>query len=68
MSNIDYDELKKIINLNCTICNDNFDNKKKLSIIKCSHIFHKDCLDEYIKDNNNNNEVKLNCPKCKKEF
>jgi len=69
ISNINYDELKKIINLNCSICNDNFDNNKKISIIKCSHIFHKDCLDEYIKDNiNNNKETKLNCPKCKKEF
>ena len=69
MSNINYDELKKILNLNCTICNDNFENNKKISIIKCSHIFHKECLDEYIKDNiNNNNEIKLYCPKCRKEF
>jgi len=45
------------INENCSICLDNFDNKK-LKTLKCKHNFHADCIIAWL-------EIKQECPNCR---
>ena len=47
---------------NCSICLDEFKNEDILKKLNCNHIFHKDCLEPWINNNN------LNCPLCRREF
>lgn len=45
----------------CMICMDEFKDQEKVKQIKCGHIFHKECLVQWILNQNN-------CPICNKEF
>ncbi|KRW99292.1 hypothetical protein PPERSA_07064 [Pseudocohnilembus persalinus] len=40
---------KDIEGNSCTICMDYFEEKQMLSILPCKHIFHKQCLSEWLK-------------------
>ena len=49
------------IDENCSICFDNLQDTQ-ISKLTCDHTFHKECINNYIKNNMvNNNEVSL-CP------
>lgn len=48
----------KNTNDNCPIC---LENIQITYILKCSHIFHTNCLEKWTKDNNS-------CPLCRKEL
>ena len=43
---------------NCTICLEDFKNKDKALILPCIHLFHKNCIKNWLKKQNN-------CPICK---
>ena len=45
---------------NCTICLEDFSIGDHIRILPCNHIYHKDCIDEWIMKENN-------CPICRKE-
>ena len=48
--------------LKCSICLDNlFSEKTDVSVPKCGHMYHKDCLENYMK-------IKKNCPNCRSEI
>lgn len=55
-------DLKKVLiedsNLECSICLNNFSNDNKGYQIKCEHIFHKDCIEEWM-------ERSKTCPICR---
>ena len=42
----------------CSICLDNFDVGQKISELSCHHLFHKECLEQWMQDNHN-------CPLCR---
>ena len=43
---------------------------ESIPLEKCEHIFHKECLYEYIKDKINNRQINFKCPNedCKQEL
>jgi hypothetical protein len=45
----------------CTICYENLEKDEIVSELKCEHIFHKECIDEYLKNYN------YKCPVCRSE-
>jgi len=47
---------------NCSICLEEFKNEDILKKLNCDHIFHKDCLQPWINNNNNNKT----CPLCRR--
>lgn len=47
---------------NCTICVNNFIDNMEIYRTPCEHIFHKDCLNKYLKKIHKKN--KLTCPNC----
>ena len=47
----------------CTICYENYNEITEISILQCSHNYHKNCLKKWICDNNKNN-----CPYCRKNI
>ena len=61
-------ENKKTIEIetNCPICFDSIYTVKKKTLIylNCSHIFHNNCLQEWVKTQSKNNNV-INCPLCR---
>jgi len=59
------DDLKDS-NLNkCSLCNETFLNSDKVKIFSCKkHIFHRGCLENFIKSNNNS----TNCPRCESDI
>ena len=55
---------KKIDNEDCSICLENYKEThtdKYITILKCDHVFHSECIDEWIRFNGNN----ARCPLCK---
>lgn len=42
------DEIKTI-NDKCVICIDNFNDKDKICILKCKHIYHQECIENWLK-------------------
>lgn len=61
-----YNNLKETILIQdseeeCSICLEKFKKKEKKIIIKCSHEFHKNCIKEWLKNNNT-------CPLCRIEL
>lgn len=46
-------------NISCSICYDNILHDRPLSHLTCGHIFHKNCLDEWL-------ERSKTCPECRK--
>ena len=51
-------ELNKFKSKNCTICLEDFKVKDKLIYLPCFHLFHKDCIISWAKENSI-------CPLCK---
>ena len=48
----------------CSICLENYNDieeNNKIVILRCSHIFHKFCIDEWI-------HINKNCPLCKRSI
>ena len=43
----------------CAICKENFELEENIITLTCSHIFHSDCISEWIK-------YKSECPVCRK--
>ena len=43
---------------NCAICLEDNTNSEKQSILKCGHMFHRDCINKVF-------ETKLECPECR---
>ena len=54
--------LTKIIDEECSICIDSYENNRTVYILECDHIFHSTCMDEWIKYNN-----RTICPLCRVE-
>jgi len=42
----------------CVICQDDIDSNIKEVALKCNHLFHKECVNEWLK-------LKHHCPTCK---
>ena len=51
-------KLYKLVKPTCSICLDEIDFKDGLKIRSCGHIFHKDCIKEWVDKRNN-------CPMCR---
>lgn len=51
----------KIDEKKCTICMTKFADDDDISILKCNHIFHEDCIKEWLKEYN------YRCPVCRCE-
>ena len=51
---------------NCTICVNNFLENIEIYRTHCEHIFHKECLNKYLKKVSKKN--KLTCPNCNKNL
>ena len=45
----------------CVICMESFKENEKIRKLKCSHIFHLNCIDGWFENNKN-------CPICKKDI
>lgn len=48
-----------VIGKKCSICTYEFEEGTKLRTLKCFHIFHKECVDEWLL------KIAANCPECK---
>ena len=46
----------------CVICMENYKENDEVETLPCFHIFHKDCIEEWFNNNNNN------CPICKNDI
>ena len=42
----------------CSICLENYKKNDIINVLKCGHKYHKNCIDDWINDNNN-------CPLCR---
>ena len=42
----------------CSICLENFDVGQKISELSCGHLFHKECVEQWMQNNHN-------CPLCR---
>ena len=51
----------KYVDKECSICLMEFDSENKLSVTKCSHVFHNDCIKEWSK-------YKIECPICRSDM
>ena len=54
-----FDEIDNGIT-NCPICLDDFNKEKEIIVLKCDHIYHKECIIEWVKMN-------ISCPLCRSE-
>lgn len=57
MSSVKFKNVKTKDN-NCTICCTQFENNDSVILLNCNHIFHKECINEWI-------HYKAECPLCK---
>lgn len=49
----------------CSICMEDIQGKEhKVKLKKCNHIFHRKCLNKYLKET----LLKFKCPNCKKDY
>ena len=46
---------------NCSICKDQFEKGNKVIILKCEHVLHSDCIEEWVK-------YKSECPVCRERI
>ena len=44
---------------NCSICLLKYEDEDDIIVLKCTHIFHKECVNEWLKNNSNK------CPVCR---
>ena len=57
-----YSELEekiKLMNSKCTVCQDDFNSEDKVRVLKCEHVYHLDCIDDWLK------EYSYKCPCCR---
>lgn len=45
----------------CVICLEKYNKKENIRTLKCKHFYHKNCIDEWMKNNDK-------CPLCKDTF
>ena len=56
---ISYEELLNYFNnYDCTICLEEFNNDEEIIKLKCNHLFHSKCIDDWIEKNQS-------CPLCR---
>ena len=61
LTGVKYEEKNNYFKNDCTICLEEFSKSKKLvSILECKHIFHNNCLIDWI----NKNILNPKCPNC----
>ena len=53
-------EIKKE-NTNCIICRDEYKDDDNIRLLSCKHIYHKDCIDNWLK------EYSYKCPHCREK-
>lgn len=51
-------EIKQFIKPTCSICLEEIEKKDAIKVKVCGHIFHKDCISEWV-------EIRNNCPMCR---
>jgi hypothetical protein len=51
----------KLIGHQCSICQEDYKLKEYKRELSCKHIFHKKCIDKWLKNN-------LSCPYCRKNI
>ncbi len=56
-----FEELKKKMNHECSVCKEEFEINQELKKLPCCHIFHDDCLLPWLKQRNS-------CPTCRFEL
>ena len=61
---IDFGSIKEKLDNKCSICIEEFVASDKVVITPCNHIFHKNCINNWLIKNNN--EIK--CPNCNHIF
>jgi hypothetical protein len=61
---IDFGSIKEKLDNKCSICIEEFVASDKVVITPCNHIFHKNCINNWLIKNNN--EIK--CPNCNHVF
>jgi hypothetical protein len=54
-------ETNKDVDDKCCICLAEFNSEDSVSILKCKHVFHYDCITEW-------STYKINCPVCRENF
>lgn len=54
------DDKIKSMNVSCTICQDEFNKEDIVRILPCEHIYHPDCIDDWLKEHS------YKCPCCRK--
>lgn len=54
-------EDKNNYDVKCTICLDEFEDESNISLPECRHIFHTDCIKEWVR-------YKKECPVCRNEI
>ena len=50
----------KSMNVRCTVCQDDFNDKDTVRVLPCEHIYHLDCIDDWLKEHS------YKCPCCRK--
>ena len=53
------DKIKKM-NISCTVCQNDFNTEDSVRLLPCSHIYHPDCIDDWLKGHS------YKCPCCRK--
>ena len=48
---------------NCTICFENLDESKNVSVLECGHVFHYDCIKDWV-EKCNASKQSPSCPTC----
>jgi hypothetical protein len=46
---------------NCTICLENYEHDSEVRVLRCNHVFHRDCIDSWL-------PVNPSCPLCRKNI
>ena len=57
-----YKDCSNNVSKNCVICLLDFEDNDEITLLKCSHCFHKNCIFKWLKNNSNQ------CPICRKEI
>ncbi len=56
---MEYNKVNNKKELGCVICQENFENDDKVRVLQCEHIYHKECIDNWL----GNHSYK--CPTCR---
>lgn len=61
LSEFEYNENENNLSNNCVICQEQYSNGEKVTKLPCEHIYHKECISNWLKLHNT-------CPTCRREF